>query len=100
MMSIIASVNGFQRIPASLQALFRLPRLIGLGLAMLSVSWFTYDPERYPPFLRFPRQGTPDYSDISYALFVFVWVCAWGYLALNSGNKASFGARPAWSLPS
>lgn len=61
--------------------------IIGLGLAMLAVSWITYDPAETHPFFRFPGQDVPDYSDISYALFVFVWVCAWGYLALEQWQQ-------------
>ena len=61
--------------------------MLGIGLAMLAVSWITYDPNDTHPFLRFPGQGAPDYSDISYALFVFLWVCAWGYLALEQWQR-------------
>ena len=61
--------------------------MIGLGLTMLTVSWITYDPSATHPFFRFPGQGAPDYSDISYALFVFVWMCAWGYLALEQWQQ-------------
>jgi len=61
--------------------------MLGIGLAMLAVSWITYDPNGIHTFLRFPGQGAPDYSSISYALFVFVWVCAWGYLALEQWQR-------------
>ena len=57
--------------------------MIGIGLAMLAVSWATYDPDDTRPFLRFATSGSPTYSDISYAMFVFLSVCAWGYLALG-----------------
>jgi hypothetical protein len=58
--------------------------MIGLGLAMLAVSWITYDPHGIHPFFRFfLGQDVLDYGDISYSLFVFIWVCAWGYLALE-----------------
>jgi hypothetical protein len=61
--------------------------MIGFGLAMLALSWVTYQPDDSRPFLRFGGQGAPNYSDISYALFVFVWVCAWGYLALEQWQR-------------
>lgn len=61
--------------------------MIGIGLAMLTVSWVTYDPDDSRPFVRFGGQGAPNYSDISYALFVFVWVCAWGYLVLEQWQQ-------------
>lgn len=57
--------------------------IIGIALAMLAVSWGTYDPDDTRPFLRFTTSGSPSYSDISYAAFVFLSVCAWGYLALG-----------------
>ena len=60
---------------------------IGLGLALLAASWGTYSPEATRPFLRFTTPGAPNYSDLSYALFVFVWVCAWGYLALKQWQR-------------
>ena len=60
---------------------------IGIGLAMLAASWVTYSPGGSHPFLRFSRQGAPNYSDIAYALFVFVWICAWGYLALKQWQR-------------
>ena len=62
--------------------------IIGMGLAMLAVSWITYDPNGIHTF-RFAGQGAPDYSASSYALFVFVWVCAWGYLALEQWQRRS-----------
>jgi hypothetical protein len=61
--------------------------IIGIGLVLLAVSWVTYDPDETRPFLRFTHQGAPNYSDICYALFVFVWVCAWGYLALEQWQR-------------
>ena len=44
---------------------------IGLGLALLAASWVTYSPDAARPFLRFATQDVPNYSDVSYALFVF-----------------------------
>jgi hypothetical protein len=55
---------------------------LAIGTAMLAVSWITYDPYNSHVFFHFPGQDLPDYSAISYALFVFCWVFAWGYLAL------------------
>jgi hypothetical protein len=60
---------------------------IGLGLALLAASWVTYSPEAARPFLRFTTQGAPNDSDVCYALFVFTWVCAWGYLALKQWQR-------------
>src|SRR5215470_9146107 len=61
--------------------------MIGIGLVLLAASWTTYDPNGIHAFFRFPEKGAPDYSDSSYALFVFVWVCAWGYLALEQWQR-------------
>jgi hypothetical protein len=61
--------------------------LIGTGLAMLAVSWATYDSGDTRAFLRFSEAGAPDDSSISYSLFAFVWVCAWGYLALEQWQR-------------
>ena len=88
--TLVATVAAIAAFNASRQALKPYPVfliMIGIGLAMLTASWFTYDPDDTRPFLRFPGQGAPDYSAISYALFVFVWVCAWGYLALKQWQR-------------
>lgn len=61
--------------------------MIGLGLALLAVSWATYSPDEATPLQRFDNGGAPSYSDIAYALFVFTWVCAWGYLALRKWQR-------------
>ena len=61
--------------------------MIGLGLALLAVSWATYSVDEAMPLQRFDDSGAPSYSDISYALFVFIWVCAWGYLALRKWQR-------------
>jgi hypothetical protein len=55
--------------------------LIGLGLVLLALSWSTYEPDGGP--LRFSGAGAPDYSAVAYAAFVFVWICAWGYLTIE-----------------
>lgn len=54
---------------------------IALGAVMLTFSWAAYDPHGLHPAFHF-GPGIPDYSCISYALFVFCWLCAWSYLAL------------------
>ena len=82
LVSIISSVTAFNASRRASKPYSVFLVWIGLGLAMLSVSWFTYDPSGIHLFFHFPLQGTPGYSDISYTLFVFVWVCAWGYLVL------------------
>src|SRR5262249_16048173 len=56
--------------------------MIGAGLAALTVSWATYTVDRTSS-LRFAGHDQPDYSSVSYAVFVFVWICAWGYLAID-----------------
>src|SRR5258706_521793 len=56
--------------------------MIGTGLALLAVSWATYNVGGNQ-FLRFAGHGEPDYSDVAYTAFVFIWICAWGYLALD-----------------
>ena len=61
--------------------------MIGLGLTLLAVSWATYSVDEATPLQRFDNTGVPSYSDISYALFVFIWVCAWGYLALRKWQR-------------
>jgi hypothetical protein len=61
--------------------------MIGLGLTLLTVSWATYSADEVTPLQRFDSSGLPSYSDISYALFVFIWVCAWGYLALRKWQR-------------
>lgn len=61
--------------------------LLGFGLALLAASWATYDPMREEGSLRLGGPGAPDYSDVCYAAFVFVWVCAWGYLALEQWRR-------------
>jgi len=86
----VATVAAIAAFNASRQAPKPYPvflSMIGIGLAMLTASWFTFDPDDTRPFLRFPGQGAPDYSASSYALFVFVWVCAWGYLALKQWQR-------------
>ena len=83
LVSIVSAVTAFNASRRTPKPYSVFLVMIGLGLAILSVSWITYDPDGIHPFFRFPGQGAPDYSDTSYALFVFVWVCAWGYLALE-----------------
>jgi hypothetical protein len=56
--------------------------LISIGLALLAASWATYNADDVAS-LRFSGEGAPDYSAVAYALFVFAWICAWGYLALE-----------------
>lgn len=59
----------------------------GFGLILLTGSWITYDPDKSHSFFHFAESGAPDYSSISYSGFVFSWVCAWGYLALEQWQK-------------
>jgi hypothetical protein len=61
--------------------------MIGVGLALLAVSWATYSVDEATPLQRFDNSGAPSASDVSYALFVFIWVCAWGYLALRKWQR-------------
>lgn len=62
-------------------------RLLAAGALMLTLSWVTYDPDYRHLFFHFTEPGAPDYSGISYALFVFCWVCAWGYFALEQWQR-------------
>lgn len=61
--------------------------LAGLGLALLAASWATFDPSWEEGAIKFGGREVPDSSDLSYAGFVFVWVCAWGYLALEQWRR-------------
>jgi hypothetical protein len=88
--TLVAAVAALAAFNASRQAARPYPAFlvtIGLGLAMLAAAWVTYSPDDARPFIHFAGQGAPNYSDISYALFVFVWVCAWGYLALEQWQR-------------
>lgn len=59
----------------------------GIGLILLTITWLTSDPGGRHDFLRFAQPGFPDYSEISYSGFVFSWVCAWGYLAIELWHR-------------
>ena len=61
--------------------------MVGIGLAMVAVSWVTYSPDDAHPLFRLATAGAPSYSDLAYAGFVFAWVCAWGYLALEQWQR-------------
>ncbi len=83
LVAIVAAFTAFiiaRRVPAPYPVFLV---MIGFGLMMLAGSWVTYDPNGIHPFFSGNGQGAPNYSDISYALFVYLWVCAWGYLALE-----------------
>jgi hypothetical protein len=88
LVSIVSAITAFNASRRASKPYSIFLVMIGLGLAILSVSWITYDPGETHPFFRFPGQGAPDYSNICYALFVFVWVCAWGYLALEQWQQS------------
>jgi hypothetical protein len=60
--------------------------MIGAGLAALAVSWATYNVD-HNSSLRFAGDGQPDYSSVSYAASVFIWICAWGYLAVDRRQR-------------
>lgn len=55
----------------------------GISLLMLAASWVFYDPLQIQSSFRTEVPVTLEYSDISYAGCVFVWLCAWGYFVLN-----------------
>jgi hypothetical protein len=61
--------------------------ITALGLVSLTVSWVTYDPDNVHGSLIFSGAGTPNYSSVAYALCVFFWICAWGYLTLNQWQR-------------
>ncbi|MGZ8219004.1 hypothetical protein [Methylomagnum sp.] len=62
-------------------------RLTGLGLVTLCASWIMYDPPGIHPGFHFSGEGTPSYSSVSYALFVFAWICAWGYRVIDQWRR-------------
>src|SRR5262245_54397042 len=66
---------------AALIASWRAPRpfpvflvMIAAGLAALTVLWATYRDD-HTLALRFAGDGQPDYSAVSYSVFVFIWIC-------------------------
>lgn len=59
----------------------------GAGLILLAISWLTYDTNGQHGFLHFAQPGLPSYTNISYSGFVFSWVCAWGYLAIELWHR-------------
>jgi len=84
--TLVAAVAALLALRASRRAARPYPGFlvtIGLGLALLAGSWVTYSPDAERPFIHFTTEDVLTYSDVSYALFVFVFVCAWGYLALE-----------------
>jgi len=87
LVAVITAITAFNASRRVLKPYSTFLVVIGLGLTMLAVSWITNDPYHSHPFFHFSEQNMPDYSDISYALFVFVWVCAWGYLAIEQWQK-------------
>lgn len=62
-------------------------RLLALGSLMLTLAWITYDPGNIHVFFHFPEPGAPDYTAIAYALFIFSWLCAWGYFAIEQWQR-------------
>jgi hypothetical protein len=65
--------------------------LIAAGLVALAVSWATYGADARPP-LHFGGVGSPEYYAVSYSVFVFIWICAWGYLALDQRQRRPVSA--------
>lgn len=61
--------------------------IIGVGLGLLALSWLTYDPDLSRPILHFSGAGAPSFSDVGQAAFVFMWLCAWGYLAVSEWHS-------------
>lgn len=57
--------------------------LLGLGFLFLAFSWFTYDPTDLHGRFHFARLGLPSFAALGYIFFVFFWICAWGYLAVE-----------------
>jgi hypothetical protein len=78
-LAAVAAFNASRHVPRPYPVFLR---MIGAGLAALAVSWATYDADANQ-FLRFAGHGQPDYSDVAYTTFVFIWICAWGYVALD-----------------
>ncbi|SDY01851.1 hypothetical protein [Nitrosomonas sp. Nm33] len=59
----------------------------GVGLILLTISWLSHDSDGIHNFLYFMQPGLPNYSNICYSGFVFSWVCAWGYLAIELWHR-------------
>jgi hypothetical protein len=59
----------------------------GISLAMMGLSWLTFDPENVHQAFHFTRADLPTYASISYGGFAFFEVCAWGYLALEQWRR-------------
>src|SRR4026207_1728676 len=79
--TLIAAAAAFAAFKAAWQTARPYPPflvMIGVGLLMLAASWATYNTNDALS-LRFPGEGAPEYSDVAYAIFVFIWMCAWGY---------------------
>jgi hypothetical protein len=57
--------------------------LLGVGLAALILTSATYD--QHPPLLvpGFSCHNAPEIWAVSYAAFLFLWSCAWGYLGVE-----------------
>jgi hypothetical protein len=87
--TLIAAAAAFAAFKAAWQTARPYPPflvMIGVGLLMLAASWATYNTNDALS-LRFPGEGAPEYSDVAYAIFVFIWMCAWGYLALEQWQR-------------
>jgi hypothetical protein len=57
--------------------------MLGVGLVLLAVSWASYVPTKDPTRDVTAVAG----SSIAYAACMFVWICAWGYLALDRWQR-------------
>jgi hypothetical protein len=87
--TLIAAAAAFAAFKAAWQTARPYPPflvMIGLGLLMLAASWATFNANDVLS-LRFPGEGAPEYSDVAYAIFVFIWMCAWRYLALEQWQR-------------
>ena len=80
----VAALNGARRASKPYPAFLI---LLGLGLACLAASWFAYDPTAFTRSSTLPHPERRAIPTICYALFVFVWVCGWGYLALKQWQR-------------
>jgi hypothetical protein len=87
LIAAVAAAAGF-RVACKLAAPYRnFLMLLAAGMVSLSMSWLCYDPDHHHAFFHFQEPGAPAYSDISYSLFVFCWVCAWGYFAIEQWRR-------------
>src|SRR5262245_51248151 len=81
--AVAAAIAAFVVAWRTIQPYSSMMAVQGVALLLLATSWATYDPETTRSFLHFSQSGVPDYSDISYAGFVFMLMFSWARLGLE-----------------